>query len=515
MGTAALAWVRRLVQRRPCGSFKHYTRKLATADAAAEGAVLVTAADCAKRLRAGVRRRSLSAYRGAQALRTTSREVDPVSATATALWPPAAPTSQHEARHPQADMWALSTRATVFIALWYTSSLTTLFLNKHILSTLHVDAQTLAMAQMFTTCGLGAVKVHVARVGLGAASSSAALPVPAGASIASSGGVVGWFWRQVSMLPATFVRDMSVVGVLRFLTLMAGLTSIAFVPVSFTETVKSTAPLFTVGVAALVLKEHTSTAVKLSLIPVVCGLGLASATELSFNMIGFAAALINNLLDCVQNVFCKHLMTGKYSYVELQYYTSASALLLQVPLWVGMRSFSTVFGGPAAGTAHGSPAGTGGTGADAASHVNGGELTESGMGAGGASGAADIMWPFGSVAMCLVLDGISYHLQSVFAYGLMGEISPVSHSVANTVKRALLIWLSVLFFGNPVSNMSFLGSAMVVIGVFLYNRARSEQEAVKRAAALVEAGKATLPPVVPHNGVGGGKVKRSFSDDEV
>lgn len=58
------------------------------------------------------------------------------------------------------------------------------------------------------------------------------------------------------------------------------------------------------------------------------------------------------------------------------------------------------------------------------------------------------------------------------AYAVMGLISPVTQSVANTLKRALLIWLSVLYFGNPVTWLSALGTAMCIGGVFAYNHAR-------------------------------------------
>ena len=52
-----------------------------------------------------------------------------------------------------------------------------------------------------------------------------------------------------------------------------------YVAVSFTETVKSSAPFFTVIFARLMLNERTSLAVNLSLLPVVGGLALCSATE--------------------------------------------------------------------------------------------------------------------------------------------------------------------------------------------------------------------------------------------
>ena len=46
-------------------------------------------------------------------------------------------------------------------------------------------------------------------------------------------------------------------------------------------------------------------------------------------------------------------------------------------------------------------------------------------------------------------------------------------SVANTVKRALLIWLSVLIFHNPVTFLSGFGTLIVIFGVILYNEAQN------------------------------------------
>lgn len=45
-------------------------------------------------------------------------------------------------------------------------------------------------------------------------------------------------------------------------------------------------------------------------------------------------------------------------------------------------------------------------------------------------------------------------------------------SVANTVKRALLIWLSVITFGNKVTFLGGLGTAIVIFGVCGYNKAK-------------------------------------------
>jgi solute carrier family 35 protein E2 len=77
-----------------------------------------------------------------------------------------------------------------------------------------------------------------------------------------------------------------------------------------------------------------------------------------------------------------------------------------------------------------------------------------------------------SMTRLLLIDAVFYHLQSVSAYCTMGCMNPVSQSVANTLKRALLVWASVLYFGNPVTHSGIVGILMVVAGVFLYNHVR-------------------------------------------
>ena len=44
------------------------------------------------------------------------------------------------------------------------------------------------------------------------------------------------------------------------------------------------------------------------------------------------AQVLNNCIDCLQNVFSKKLLSTHYNYVNLQFYTSAAALTVQLPL---------------------------------------------------------------------------------------------------------------------------------------------------------------------------------------
>lgn len=44
--------------------------------------------------------------------------------------------------------------------------------------------------------------------------------------------------------------------------------------------------------------------------------------------------------------------------------------------------------------------------------------------------------------------------------------------MANTVKRAFLIWMSVILFGNSITLLSGLGTIIVIAGVVIYNKVK-------------------------------------------
>ncbi|KFM78947.1 Solute carrier family 35 member E2, partial [Stegodyphus mimosarum] len=295
-----------------------------------------------------------------------------------------------------------STGAFYCITLWYFFSFTTLFLNKYILSYEQGDPTVLGCAQLLMCCFGGYAHLR--------------FPCNIYKSVK---------WERN---PPHFFRNMLLVGSLRFSTLILGLIALWFVPVSFAETVKSSAPVFTVFLAWLLMGEKTSWLVCLSLIPVMGGLALCSANELSFNAAGFVAAMATNLSECLQNVSSKKLISNEkhcYSPPELQFYTSMASVCVQIPTLILMMDISQF-------------------------HAN----------------------VSSKMVTLLVLNGISFHCQSITEYTLLGYISPVTHSVANTVKRALLIWLSVITFGNKVTFLGGLGTTIVIFGVFGYNKAK-------------------------------------------
>lgn len=299
--------------------------------------------------------------------------------------------------------------AMFLMALWYLFSAFNLFANKYIISYLRGDPALLAMNQMFMCMLLGFIQLRF----------SCGLFVNRHQSMN--------IWSS-SQRPKLLQKPMLILGTLRFTTLVLGLTSLNYVPVSFTETIKSSAPLFTVIIAGVFTGEKTGLYVNLSLIPIMAGLALCSATELSFNLEGFLAALLTNLSECLQNVYSKVLLSSerhKYGPAELQFYTSMASFFIQVMVsfflvdWVKVKIYNSLL-----------------------------------------------------LIAAMLMNGAFFHFQSITEYALLEHITPVTHSVANTVKRALLIWLSILLFGNTISIESGLGTMAVIGGVLLYNKAR-------------------------------------------
>lgn len=65
-----------------------------------------------------------------------------------------------------------------------------------------------------------------------------------------------WEGREVGVAQQPgFFRHMTIVGGLRFCTVLFGLLALNYVAVSFTETVKSSAPAFTVVISRLILGD--------------------------------------------------------------------------------------------------------------------------------------------------------------------------------------------------------------------------------------------------------------------
>ena len=84
----------------------------------------------------------------------------------------------------------------------------------------------------------------------------------------------------------------------------------------------------------------------------------------------------------------------------------------------------------------------------------------------------------------LLLCGVSHYTYNECAFIALSSIHPVTHAVANTVKRVAVIVVSVLYFNNPLTALGATGSAIAIVGVMLYSLAKAHdgQAAATKAA---------------------------------
>ncbi|KAK3008822.1 hypothetical protein RJ639_014224, partial [Escallonia herrerae] len=208
---------------------------------------------------------------------------------------------------------------------------------------------------------------------------------------------------------------------------VAATVSMSKVAVSFTHIIKSGEPAFSVLVSRFLLGEMFPAPVYLSLVPIIGGCALAAVTELNFNMTGFVGAMISNLAFVFRNIFSKRGMKGK-SVGGMNYYACLSMLSLLI-----LTPFAIAVEGPQ-------------------------------MWAIGWQNAVSQIGP--NFVWWVVAQSVSYMS--------LNEISPLTFSIGNTMKRISVIVSSIIIFQTPVQPVNALGAAIAVLGTFLYSQVSSQ-----------------------------------------
>ncbi|XP_023002948.1 glucose-6-phosphate/phosphate translocator 2, chloroplastic-like [Cucurbita maxima] len=247
--------------------------------------------------------------------------------------------------------------------------------------------------------------------------------------------LVSWATRMVDA-PKTdldFWKSLLPVAVAHTIGHVAATVSMSKVAVSFTHIIKSGEPAFSVLVSRFLLGEMFPLPVYLSLIPIIGGCALSALTELNFNMTGFMGAMISNLAFVFRNIFSKKGMKGK-SVSGMNYYSclSMQSLLILTPFAIA---------------------------------VEGPKLWAEGFQQALSQIGPNFIW-------WLVAQSMFYHLYNQVSYMSLYQISPLTFSVGNTMKRIFVIVSSIIVFRTPVRPINTIGAAIAILGTFLYSQAK-------------------------------------------
>ena len=211
--------------------------------------------------------------------------------------------------------------------------------------------------------------------------------------------------------------------------------SFSKVAVSFTHVIKSSEPVFSVVFSSF-LGDSYPLQVWLSILPIVLGCSLAAVTEVSFNFQGLWGALISNVGFVLRNIYSKRSLQNfkEVNGLNLYGWISIISLLYLFPVAVFVEGSQWVQGYHQAIQAVGKPS---------------------------------------TLYLWVLLSGVFYHLYNQSSYQALDEISPLTFSVGNTMKRVVVIISTILVFRNPVRPLNALGSAIAIFGTFLYSQASS------------------------------------------
>lgn len=77
---------------------------------------------------------------------------------------------------------------------------------------------------------------------------------------------------------------------------------------------------------------------------------------------------------------------------------------------------------------------------------------------------------FVCVCRWVVAQSVFYHLYNQVSYMSLDEISPLTFSIGNTMKRVTVIVSSIIIFHTAVRPINAAGAAIAILGTFLYSQ---------------------------------------------
>jgi solute carrier family 35 protein E1 len=251
--------------------------------------------------------------------------------------------------------------------------------------------------------------------------------------------------RKPPQLSSDAVKTLLPIAFCHSIGHIAAVVSASAGAVSFTQIVKAAEPVFTCFLSALILGSRIAPLTLLSLLPIVLGVALASMTELSFTWMAFGGAMLSNLAFAIRNICSRASMDkpkGKNMTPENLFgVLTVMSFLFALPL-------AAVMEGPKIAAVY------------AASALK-------------ASPAA--------MLKASIATGLYFYTYNEVAMLALNNVNPVTHAVANTMKRVVILLACIFFFRTPLTPLCATGSAIAIFGGYLYSLAKGREKAQAKA----------------------------------
>ncbi|XP_063681991.1 solute carrier family 35 member E1 homolog [Bolinopsis microptera] len=242
--------------------------------------------------------------------------------------------------------------------------------------------------------------------------------------------------------------------------------SIGNVPVSYSNTIKASLPIFSVLFSRVMLGQRHSVAIYFSLLMIISGVVISSFTEVLFDLSGLVCALLSTMSTALLSVYAKKAMVdNNLHHLKMLYFVSLSSLFLCLPLWLFH---------------------------DASRLLN--------------FDYSALKDPVSEIFPYMLAVSIFNWSQNVAAFSFLSLVNPVSYSVANCMKRVFTIAMSLAILRNPVTSTNMLGMGASIGGVALYNKIKYDENKMEKLKLPISV-KQTYPhspsngQIHPSNGI--------------
>lgn len=269
---------------------------------------------------------------------------------------------------------------------------------------------------------------------------------------------LSWLFRlrPIPKINKFSIKSILPLGLLHAAGFLLTNMSLGKVSVAFTHTVKSTEPFFSAALTPKILGDIPTWGIVGSLFPIVGGVAIASATDASFNWPGFLSAIGSNVALQSRNILSKRLMntnaSSSPSKTKQQNTEALSdqdldtlATLDNINLFSTMSVVAFFILAPVSIIAEGIPLLT-----SAVTPV------VTGM-------------PTRQLVRLLLTGGVCRCLDVLASYMILKRVSPVTHSIGNCVKRAVVIIASIFFFQTKMTSLNVIGTTLALLGVLCYS----------------------------------------------
>lgn len=254
------------------------------------------------------------------------------------------------------------------------------------------------------------------------------------------------------LTPTAFVLSTTLpMGAFQFAGHITSHNATLIIPVSLVHTIKALSPITTVAIYKVFFKAQYSWVTYATLAPLVVGIMLTCyKPRLSLfgdaYLSGLGFAFVSMLIFVLQNIFAKRRLTvsdpqetqqalpsfkkstleKKLDKLTILLFCSVTGFIFTMPIYAITEYRSPVF-----------------------------SLTQ--------------LLPV--LLALVVVNGASHFLQSLLAFQLLGTISPINYSIANIMKRIVVIMFAFAWEGLfAFSGTQSYGIALTVVGLYCYDR---------------------------------------------